>query len=74
MLFWIQNVLEIEQKKGYLLRVSSLLFPTNTTTSPTLAETIQLSETIKKGESITIDVNLILGNNFKVMGLLICNK
>ena len=42
--------------------------------SLTLSETISLSEMVKIGETFDIDVDLLSGSHFKIMGLMICNK
>jgi len=40
----------------------------------TISETIELPELLKKGETMNIKVDLVSGNHFKIMGLMICNK
>jgi len=42
--------------------------------SLTQLETMHLSETVAKGETIDIKVDLISGSTFKIMGLMLCNK
>eukprot|EP00578_Thalassiosira_sp_NH16_P012189 CAMPEP_0181115994 /NCGR_PEP_ID=MMETSP1071-20121207/21718_1 /TAXON_ID=35127 /ORGANISM="Thalassiosira sp., Strain NH16" /LENGTH=655 /DNA_ID=CAMNT_0023200217 /DNA_START=129 /DNA_END=2096 /DNA_ORIENTATION=+ len=42
--------------------------------SLTLSQEITLSETIRKGETMKIKVELIGGTTFKIMGLMICNS
>jgi len=42
--------------------------------SLTLSETMSLSETVAKGETLDIQVDLVAGSHFKIMGMMLCNK
>lgn len=42
--------------------------------SLTQSETIRLSETVAKGETLDIEVDLVGGSHFKIMGMMLCNK
>ena len=42
--------------------------------SLTLAETMSLSDVVKKGETLNIEVDLTSGQHFKIMGMMLCNK
>ena len=44
------------------------------TYSLTLSRTMSLSDVVLKGESLNIDVDLISGSHFKIMGMMLCNK
>eukprot|EP00957_Ditylum_brightwellii_P159967 12177023-Ditylum_brightwellii.AAC.1 len=44
------------------------------THSPTLDQSMVLSETILKGESIEMKVDLVSGSHFKIMGMMLCEK
>ena len=46
----------------------------NFTYSLSLSETIHLSETVAKGETLDLQVDLLSGSHFKVMGMMLCNK
>jgi len=42
--------------------------------SITQMETMRLSKTVAKGETLDIQVDLISGSHFKIMGMFLCNK
>jgi hypothetical protein len=44
----------------------------NTTASLTIIEKILFSQTVRKGESLDVQIDLISGNTFKILGLMLC--
>ena len=44
----------------------------NTTSSLTTLQEFQLSDTIRKGESMSVKVDVVSGSTFKIMGIMIC--
>ena len=44
----------------------------NASVSLTLHETIDLSEVVAKGETLNLQVDLLSGNAFKIMGMTMC--
>jgi hypothetical protein len=56
------------------IEIAGVFANKNYTYSLTLSETMRLKETVAKGETLDLQVDLVSGSHFKIMGMMLCNK